>query len=72
MSACASTARPTSAISRRRLDHIIDRLKSTSDIMRGMPAEKGVIGFTGANVANLRRIISRLEGAAQELVNAGY
>jgi hypothetical protein len=61
------------AISRRRLDHIISRLKENADIMTCSPqSAKSCVGFTPNDIAGLRRIISRLEGATQQLVNAGY
>jgi hypothetical protein len=60
------------AISRRRLEHIIARLKETTDIMGCLPGPQVCVGFTPNDIAGLRRVISRLESATQELINAGY
>jgi hypothetical protein len=59
-------------ISRRRLDHIISRLTETADIMACLPGRQTCVGFTPNDIAGLRRVISRLKSATQELVNAGY
>jgi hypothetical protein len=61
------------AISRRRLDHIVNRLEETVDIMGCLPGPQMIcVGFTPESVARLRRIITRLKSAAAELVAAGF
>jgi hypothetical protein len=59
--------------SRRRLDHIIARLKETVDLMRDIPRSKTLKhGFTEADVSVMAQAITRLEGVSGALVAAGF
>jgi hypothetical protein len=55
--------------SRRKLDHIIARLKDTAD---DMVATTGKSAFCKSDVEGLCRIITRLASATDELIHAGF
>jgi hypothetical protein len=56
-------------VTRRRLDYLIARFRDAAEQMAGVTGRKA---FTPSDIAGLHRIITRLEGCAAELTNAGF